>query len=68
MAQFTQCLGLNLANALTRDVEHLSDFFERVLISVFKSKSHAYDAFFAGTEFFQHGGHRFAQTEADGRI
>src|SRR6516225_1182767 len=66
VAQFAQRLGFNLANALTRDGEHLADFFEGALIAVLKTKPHAYDAFFPRTELLQHGGHRLLQTEADG--
>src|SRR5258706_11206309 len=68
VAQFAQRLGLNLANALTRDREHLADFFEGARIAVLKPKTHADDAFFAGIELLQHGGHRLLQAEADGRI
>src|SRR6266566_5112691 len=68
VAQFAQRLGLNLANALTRDREHLADFFEGARIAVLKPKTHADDAFFAGIELLQHGGHRLLQAEADRRI
>src|SRR5215469_2718883 len=65
MAQFAQRLGLNLANALARDGEGLADFFEGVLTAVLKTKAHADDAFFAGIELLQYGGHRLPQAEAD---
>src|SRR5215471_9805312 len=68
VAQFAQRLGLNLANALTRDGKHLADFFEGALIAVLKSKTHADYAFFARAELLQHGGHRLLQAEADGGL
>src|SRR5260370_33670742 len=68
VAQFAQRLGLNLANALTREREHLADFFEGARIAGLKPKTHADDAFFAGIELLQHGGHRLLQAEADGCI
>jgi hypothetical protein len=68
VAQFAQRLGLNLANALTGDGEDLANFFESALVAVLKTKAHADDAFFAGTELLQHEGHRLLQAEADGRI
>src|SRR5262249_29118149 len=66
VAQFAQRLGLNLANALTRDGEHLADFFEGALIAVLEPITHADYAFFARTELLQHRGHRLLQAEADG--
>src|SRR5260370_25672102 len=68
VAQFAQRLSLNLANALASDGEHPADFFEGVRIAVLKPKTHTDDAFFAGTELLQHGGHTFLQAEADGCI
>jgi hypothetical protein len=51
LAQFAQRVGFNLANALARYREHLTDFFESPRITVFKPKTHADDSFLAGSEF-----------------
>src|SRR3990172_9308356 len=40
MAQLTQCLGLDLTNPLTRDVEVLPDLFQRVILAIPQAKAH----------------------------
>src|SRR3990172_2214124 len=40
MSQLTQCLGLDLTNSLTRDVEVLPDLFQRVILAIAQAKAH----------------------------
>ena len=41
MTKFAQRLGFDLANALARDFEVLSDFFQRVIGLLADAKAHA---------------------------
>jgi len=50
-----------------RDREHLADLFESARELPSQTQTHADDAFFAGIELLQHGGHRLLQAEADAR-
>jgi len=54
MAQFSQCLGLDLADAFAGYCERLADFFERVLGTVFQSEAHLDDLLFARGQRAQH--------------
>src|SRR5258708_39753720 len=58
VAQFAQRLGLNLANGLTRDREHLADFFEGARVAALQPQTHSDDCVFPGIEVLQHGSHR----------
>src|SRR5215467_2888974 len=66
VAQFAQSLGFNLANALTRDGEHLADFFQGALIAVLKPETHADDAFLPRTQLLQDRGHLLLEAQVHG--
>src|SRR5688500_7373560 len=53
VTQFAKRLGLNLPNALARDGEMLTDFFECVFAAILQSEAHLDDLFFARAERFQ---------------
>ncbi len=55
MAQFSQRLRLDLANALARDVKILSHFFERALVTfTIQPEAHANYALFTRAQRLQH--------------
>ena len=53
MPQLAQRLGLDLADALAGEGEHLAHFLERVLVAVFQPEAHLDDLFLAGSERLQ---------------
>src|SRR5713101_669551 len=68
MAQFSQHLGFDLANAFASNREGLAHFLERVIGAVVQSKTHPDDSFLAWRERLQHGRHLFLQVAVDGRV
>src|ERR1700682_6313755 len=50
MPQLAQHLGLDLADALAGDGQHLAHFLERVLAAVLQPEAHLDDLFLAGSE------------------
>src|SRR5262249_6914608 len=54
MAQLTQRLRFNLANALAGDRERSTDLLKSVLRAILHTKSHTYNLFFSWTEAMQH--------------
>src|SRR5499427_691501 len=55
MAQLAQRLGLDLADALARDVELLADLFQRVVGVHVDAEAHAQNLRFARREAGEHG-------------
>ena len=54
MAQFAQCLCLDLANALAGDVEFFSDFFQRAAAAVLNAETQLEHFFLTGGQGAQH--------------
>src|SRR5271156_7042965 len=65
MTQLAQRLRLDLADALTGDLEALAHFFECVLGAVFKTEAHLDHAFFARSERAQNLRGVLLQVDAD---
>ena len=65
MSQLAQRFRLDLANALAGDSERLPHFFQRVLGTVFQTKSHLNDALFARRQRLQQGFCLLLQADAD---
>src|SRR5215510_2730788 len=67
VAQLAERLGLDLADALAGDAEHLSDFLERVVGHAADAEAHAQDLLLARRELGERLGHRLRQRAALGR-
>src|SRR6266542_186900 len=65
MTQFAQRFGFDLPDALARDREILSDFFQRVLAAVLQSETHFNDLLLAGRERLQYLRRLLAQVQVD---
>src|SRR6185437_9008904 len=65
MPQLAQRLRFNLADALARYLEALSNFFKRVLAAIFESKAHLDHALFPRGQRAQHLARILLQVHAD---
>src|SRR2546423_8425445 len=68
MAQLSEGLGFDLADALTGYGEALAHFLESMLTAVIETKTHADDSFLARGERLEHGGHLFLQVDINGGL
>src|SRR6266403_2008492 len=68
MLELTQCLGLDLADALARQRELLADLLQRVVLVHADAEAHAKNALLARRQGRQHAGRGFAQVRLDGSV
>ncbi len=68
MLEFPQRPGLDLADALARQGELLSDFLQRVVTVHADAEAHAQHAFFARHEKRENAGRGLAQVRLDRRV
>ena len=68
VAQFAQCFGFDLADALARNVKLFAHFFQRVVGVHINAKAHPQHFCFARGQAFQYAGGYFAQAGIHGRI
>ena len=68
MAQFAQCFGFDLADALARNVKLFAYFFQRVVGVHINAKAHPQHFCFARGQAFQYAGGYFAQARIHRRF
>ena len=68
MAEFSQHLRFDLADALASNGEGPADFLESALAVIVQAKPHPDNCFLASRERLQHGCHLFLQVEVDDRV
>src|SRR5690606_33338055 len=60
--------GFDLSDALTRDFEVLSDFFEGVIVFLADAEAHAKHLFFSRSKSLEHFASLVTQVQADDRL